>query len=338
MPDRLLERWNRDGVYLKGEFEKKGCEVILKYANNLIDTQIGNIRDMIEGGADILVVTAVDGAALTKVLDEAREQQVAVIAYDRLLMNTDAVDYYVSFDNYQVGVLQAEYIISALDLDNARDTIYMEFVSGDPVDNNARYFYRGAFDTLSPYLDAGTLLVRSGQSAFYETATAQWSTDIARQRLQIILNSYYPENTRLDAVLCANDSTAFGAAKALSSDYLGSNEVLVTGQDADIPNVYNILDGLQSMTVYKHLPEESVVTVDLCMDILSGGKPDESLISKSEWNFDCSYNTTDYNNGNKVVQSYLLSPIAITRDNIEKELFETGYYNRNSAGLIYVTK
>lgn len=338
MPDRLLERWNRDGAYLESEFERAGCEVILRYADNLIDKQIGNLREMIDGGADILVVTAVDGAALTKVMEEARNAGVQVIAYDRLIMDSDAVDYYVSFDNYNVGVLQADYIISALRLDSSQDTKYIEFVTGDPVDNNARFFYAGAMDTLKPYLDSGRLFIRSAQSEFYETATAQWSTDIAQQRLQIILNSYYPPYTRLDAVLCANDSTALGATRALESDYPCSNRVVVTGQDADIPNVYNIFDDKQSMTVYKHLPQESVVTVDLCMDILSGGTPDEGLISESDWDFDCSYNTTDYNNGNKVVPSYLLRPIAITKDNIEKELFDTGYYNRNSAGLIYVTK
>lgn len=338
MPDRLLERWNRDGVYLQDEFEKRGCDVILRYANNLIDNQISNIRDMIEGGADILVITAVDGAALTKVLNEAKDAGVTIIAYDRLIMDTDSVDYYVSFDNYMVGVLQAEYVIEKLALDKSDSTKYIEFVTGDPVDNNARFFYSGAMDTLSPYLDSGKLSVRSGQSEFYETATAQWSTDIAQQRLQIILNSYYPEGTRLDAVLCANDSTALGAARALESDYLSSNHVVLTGQDADVANVYNILEGTQNMTVYKHLPQESVVTVDLCMAILNGLSPNENLITNSNWDFDCTYNTTDYNNGNKVVTAYLLRPIAITEDNIEKELFESGYYSRNSSGLIYVTK
>jgi putative multiple sugar transport system substrate-binding protein len=193
-------------------------------------------------------------------------------------------------------------------------------------------------DTLKPYLDSGQLQVPSSQSGFYETSTAQWSTDIAQQRLQIILNSYYPEGTRLDAVLCANDSTAVGVTRALEADYTGRNTVVVTGQDADISNIYNILEGTQSMTVYKHLKQESVVTVTLGQDILTGNEPAEDLISRAGWDFDCSYNISDYNNGNKVVPSYLLRPIAISAVNIEKELFKTGYYGRNSAGLIYATK
>jgi putative multiple sugar transport system substrate-binding protein len=338
MPDRLLERWNRDGIFLKNEFKKADCEVVLSYANNLIDTQIADIREMIAKGADLLVVTAVDGAALSPVLEEASSMGIKIIAYDRLIMETDAVDYYVSFDNYKVGVLQGSYVISKLGLKTSDKPKTIEFVTGDPVDNNARFFYRGAMDTLKPYIESGKLIVPSSQSGFYETSTAQWSTDIAQQRLQIILNSYYPNGAQLDAVLCANDSTALGAARALAADYTGRNNVVVTGQDGDVANIYNILNGSQSMTVYKQLKQESVVTVALGKDIISGNSPSESLIEQSGWDFECSFNTTDYNNGKKVVPSYLLRPIAITADNIQKELFDTGLYVRNSSGLIYAAK
>ena len=338
MPDRLLERWNNDGAFLRDHFEGAGCEVILSYANNLIDKQISDVRDMISQGADFLVITAVDGAAISKPLEEAKALGIKVIAYDRLIMGTDAVDYYVSFDNYKVGVLQANYIIASLGLKSSTEPKTIEFITGDPVDNNAKYFYQGAMDTLKPFLDSGQLLVPSGQSDFYETATAQWSTDIAQQRLQIILSSYYPKNMRLDAVLCANDSTALGATKAIASDYQGLNNVIITGQDGDIPNIYNIIYGSQSMTVYKHLPQEAIVTLSIGLDILSGNAPSEDLIAKSHWDFDCSYDVETYNNGNKAVPSYLLRPIAISADNIEKELFDSGYYNRDSTGQIYITK
>ena len=152
------------------------------------------------------------------------------------------------------------------------------------------------------------------------------------------MNSYYPENSRLDAVLCANDSTALGAARALESDYSGKNKVVVTGQDADIANIYNIIEGRQSMTVFKALSQESVVTVSLGLSILSGETPGEDLVKSAGWDFDCSYNTTDYDNGSMIVPSYLLRPISITADNLEKELFDTGYYARNSAGLIYAVE
>ena len=338
MPDRFLERWNKDGAFLRDQFSSAGCEVILSYANNLIDRQIADIRDMTERGADLLVITAVDGAAISSALEQAKNEGVSIIAYDRLIMGTDAVDYYVSFDNYKVGVLQAEYIIASLGLKNSKEPVNIEFITGDPVDNNAKFFYRGAMDTLKPYLDSGKLNIPSGQQDFYETATAQWSPDIAQQRLQIILSSYYPKDKQLDAVLCANDSTALGATKAIASDYQGLNNVVITGQDGDIPNIYNIFAGSQSMTVYKHLKQESVVTVSIGLDILSGHTPGAELINRSGWDFDCSFDTETYNNGNKAVPSYLLRPIAISADNIEKQLFDTGYYNRDSSGQIYATK
>ncbi len=337
MPDQLLERWNKDGAYLQSHFLSKGYEVILRFSDNLIDRQINGIREMIDGGADLIVISAVDGAALSSILDEASQANITIIAYDRLLMDTDVVDYYVSFDNYEVGVLQAEYVIDALDLDNVTEPKTIEFVTGDPVDNNARYFYNGAMDTLSPYIDAQKLNVVSGQMGFYETATGQWSTDLAQQRIQIILNSYYV-NKELDAILCANDSTALGATLAISSDYAHKNNVVITGQDADLSNVYNILEGTQSMTVFKTLSQESIVTVDLATAILEGKTPGEELIKESGWDFSCTYSTSDYNNGRKDVTSYLLKPIVVDKANIEKILFDGGYYTRNSAGLIVATK
>ncbi len=338
MPDKLLERWNRDGAYLMDSFERIGCEVYLKFANNLIDVQIDNIREMIENGADLLVIAAVDGSALSGVLEEAKAANVKVMAYDRLIMNSDVVDYYVSFDNYLVGRLQAVYIITTLGLNYAGTPKYIEFISGDPVDNNSRYFYSGAMDTLKPYIDKGALNVLSGQTDFYVTSTAQWSTEIAQQRLQIILTSYYPEGTRLDAVLCANDSTALGATNAIQSDYKTGNHVIITGQDADIDNIYNIINGSQSMTVFKALNQETIVAATLGKAMLTDEEPDESLITKSNWGFECTFNTTDYDNGVKIVPSYLLKPITVTKYNLEEKLFNTGYYRKNSSGMIYSAK
>ena len=337
MPDQLLERWNRDGNYLKTEFEKRGYEVSLSFANNLIDKQIEGIRQMIAEGTDLIVISAVDGAALSNVLEEANNAGVKIISYDRLLMDTDVVDYYVSYDNYMVGKLQAGYIIDKLALDDFSDARTIEFISGDTVDNNARYYYNGAMDTLRPYINSGRLKVVSGQTSFYETATSQWSTSLAQQRLQIILNSYYISN-QLDAILCANDSTALGAANAIDSDYSHSNKVIITGQDADIGNVYNIIDGKQSMTVFKDLTRESLVTVDLATAILEGKTPDESLIDDSNWDFECKYDTSTYNNGKKVVTSYLLIPMVVDSDNLQQELFDKGYYTINSGGLIVTTE
>ena len=333
MPDQQLERWNRDGAFLKSEFERCGYEVVLAYADNLIDRQIGVLRDMIDEGVDLMVVSAIDGGALTDVLEDASDAGISIIAYDRLLMDTDVVDYYVSYDNYMVGVLQAQYVIDALKLDDSDETRNIELVTGDPLDNNARYFYKGEIDTLEPYFQNGKLNIVSGQKDFYVTATGTWSTEIAQQRMQIILNSYYKLN-RLDAVVCANDSTALGAVNAIRTDYSKDNKVVVTGQDADIANVNNILSGDQSMTVYKALQNEAIVTVDLARAVLEGESPDENLIEECNWDFECRYDTTSYNNGSKVVTSYLLIPRTVDINNIEEELIDTGYYTYDSNGKL----
>ncbi len=338
MPDKLLERWNTDGSFLRSKFENLDYEVTLRFADNLIDKQINDLREMIINGADLLVISAVDGAALGHVLEEAHASNVTVISYDRLLMDSEYVDYYVSFDNYMVGQLQAEYIIDKLDLDNTEEVKHLEVVSGDSVDNNARYFYNGAMDMLKPYIESGKLETMSGQTGFYETSTSQWSTDLAEQKVRILINSYYFGDNCLDALLCANDSTALGASKAVTEEYDKENPVLITGQDADVANIYNIFDGIQSMTVYKALDQESVVTAYLAEYILDENTPNEEMIKLADWDFECRYSTSDYNNGKKNVTSFLLTPISIDKENIEAELFDKGHYAYSSTGLIYVVK
>ena len=175
------------------------------------------------------MVAAIDGEALSQVLASAKEAGIPVISYDRLIMNTDAISYYISFDNYTVGKLQGQFVADQLDLANAGDKTYnIEFTAGDPADNNATYFFNGAYDTLKPYLDAGTLVVPSGQTEFDQVATAQWDTSTAMKRFQNILGSYYSDGTQLDVALCSNDSTALGVTQAIESDYAGSNQVIIT--------------------------------------------------------------------------------------------------------------
>ena len=260
MPTQSLERWNRDGSYLEEQFKAAGYDVELTYSDNETDRQVNDIQNLISDGVDLLVVAAIDGEALNTVMDEAKDAGIPVISYDRLI-KSDAVSYYISFDNYTVGTLQGQYVIDTLDLDNAGDKTYnIEFTAGDPADNNAGYFFNGAYDTLKPYLDAGTLNVVSGQTDFDSVATAQWDTQTALERMQNILASYYADGTQLDVALCSNDSTALGVTQAIESDYAGKNDVLITGQDGDEANLANIVDGKQSMTVYKAVANEAVVT------------------------------------------------------------------------------
>ncbi|MGM9593825.1 MAG: substrate-binding domain-containing protein [Candidatus Onthomonas sp.] len=324
MPTQSLERWNRDGSYLDEQFKAAGFETILTYSDNDSGRQVNDIQNMLAENVDLLIVAAIDGEALNTVMNEAAEANVPVISYDRLILN-DAVSYYVSFDNYTVGTLQGKYVEEALDLANAGDKTYnIEFTAGDPADNNAGYFFNGAMDVLKPYIEAGTLVVVSGQTAFDAVATAQWNTDTAMERAQNVLASYYADGTQLDAWLCSNDSTALGVAQALESDYAGSNDIIVTGQDGDIANLKNIVDGKQTMTVYKNVSNEAIVTLELAKAMLSGAAIDGSLCDS--FGVECAYDTESYETsaGNKC-PSFLLVPSVITKDNLQ-ELVDTGLY------------
>ena len=324
MPTKSLERWNRDGSYLKEQFEKAGYNVLLTYSDNDNNQQNNDIANMLAENIDLLIVAAIDGEALAQTLADAKDQNVPVIAYDRMITNSDAVNYYVSFDNYTVGVLQAQYVIDKLDLTNAGDKTYnIEFTAGDPADNNAGFFFNGAYDTLKTYIDAGTLKIPSGKTTFEQVATPAWSTDTAMENFQNTLASYYSDGTVLDIALCSNDSTAMGVAKAITSDYAGSNTPLVTGQDGDIANLQNIVDGVQTMTVYKNVADEAGVTLVLAQALLAGEAIDASLCSKFAVEAAC--NTTDYSNGTTAATSFLLVPYSIDAENLQL-LVDTGNY------------
>ena len=325
MPTKSLERWNRDGDYLKAQFEAAGYAVELKYSDNDTDQQNNDIQAMIADKVDLLIIAAIDGDSLSQTLADAKSAGIPVIAYDRLIMNTDAVSYYVSFDNYTVGVLQGEFVKNALDLDNAAGPFNIEFTAGDPADNNAGYFFNGAYDTLKPYIVEGKLVIPSGKTTFEQVATPSWSTDTALENMQNTLASYYSDGTVLDVALCSNDSTALGVAQAITSDYAGDNTPIVTGQDGDIANLRNIVDGIQTMTVYKNVSDEAGVTLDVAKAILEGKTPDGSLQLSAE----AAYDTSSYDNGTGIIPSFLLVPWTVTKDDLQK-LVDTGLYQWDS--------
>ena len=238
-------------------------------------------------------------------------------------MNTDAVSYYVSFDNYTVGKLQGEFVRDQLNLDSEDGPFNIEFTAGDPADNNAGFFFNGAYDALKQYIDAGKLVIPSGKTTFEQVATPEWKTDTALENMQNTLASYYAKDKQLDVALCSNDSTALGVAKAITDDYAGSNQPIVTGQDGDIQNLRNIVDGIQTMTVYKNVNDEAGATLAVSKAVLEGQTPDASLLSSL--GAEATFDTTSYNNNVKVVPSYLLVPYVITKDNLQK-LVDTGLY------------
>lgn len=312
MPTKDLQRWNQDGANMQAELEAAGYEVDLQYASNDVQTQVSQIENMVNSGCNVLVVAAIEGSSLGEAMDMAKDAGVPVIAYDRLIMNTDAVSYYATFDNYMVGTKQGEYIVDALDLANTSETYTMEITAGDPGDNNAGYFYNGAMDVLNPYIEAGTIVVKSGQVDFADTATAEWKTETAQNRMENILSSYYSDGTNLDICLCSNDSTALGVENALANNYNGDYPI-VTGQDCDKENVKNMIAGKQSMSIFKDTRTLASQVVKMVDQMLSGEEVDVN-------------DTETYDNGNGVVPSYLCEPVFADADNYKELLIDSGYY------------
>ncbi|WP_249308464.1 multiple monosaccharide ABC transporter substrate-binding protein [Jingyaoa shaoxingensis] len=315
MPTQDLQRWNQDGSNMKAELEAKGYEVDLQYAGNDSATQASQIENMIANGDQLLVVASIDGDSLGTVLAQAKEANIPVIAYDRLIMNTDAISYYATFDNYLVGKTQGEYLVDALDLENADGPFNLEIITGDPGDNNVNFFYGGAMDVLQPYIDAGKLVVPSGQIAKEEVATANWATDAAQSRFENILSSNYADGTNLDAVLASNDSTALGVENALAANYTGEYPI-ITGQDCDIANVANIVAGKQAMSVFKDTRALASQVVEMVDAIISG---EEVPVNDTE----------TYDNGTGIIPSYLCEPVAVTIDNYKEMLIDSGYYTED---------
>ena len=315
MPTKDLQRWNQDGENMQKQLEAAGYEVDLQYASNDIPTQVSQIENMISSGAKVLVIASIDGDSLGTVLEQAKEQGVAVIAYDRLIMNSDAVSYYATFDNYMVGTKQGEYIRDQLDLDNAAGPFNIELFTGDPGDNNARFFFGGAMDVLNKYIDEGKLVVKSGQKDFDAVATANWATENAQSRMDAIISANYADGTKLDAVLCSNDSTALGVTNSLEANYTGDWPI-ITGQDCDVANVKNMIAGKQSMSIFKDTRTLAAKTVEMVDAIMKGS---EAPVN----------DTKTYDNGTGIIPSYLCEPVFADVNNYKELLIDSGYYTED---------
>ncbi|MDR1149624.1 MAG: sugar-binding protein [Spirochaetaceae bacterium] len=317
MPTQSLQRWNQDGSNMKAQLEAAGYNVDLHYGgDNDIPTQVAQIENMITGGAKVLVIAAIDGSALTEVLKQAKEKNIPVIAYDRLIMNSDAVSYYASFDNFKVGTLQGSYIESRLNLKTAPGPFNIELVTGAPDDNNVNFFFGGAMSVLKPYIDSGKLKVPSGQTTQAQAATPNWSTEESQRRFENIITSvkYGPRGVKLDAVLCSNDSTANGVTNALvNAGYTRDNFPILTGQDCDKPSVKNMNAGIQAMSVFKDTRTLASKVVEMVNALAKGTKPTVN-------------DTTTYNNGTGIIPSFLCDPIIVEPKDIQTVLIDSGYY------------
>ena len=316
MPTKDLQRWNQDGAYMEEKLKEAGYEVELQYASNDVPTQLNQVETMIDDGCEVIVIAAIEGSSLGQALAKAKEKGIPVIAYDRLLMDSDAVSYYATFDNYKVGTVQGTYVKEKLDLDNAEGPFVMEITAGDPGDNNARYFYQGAIDVLKPYMDAGKIVVKSGQVEFDQVATPTWKTDVAQKRAEDILTANYADGSKLDVWLCSNDSTALGVTNALEDNYAGEGWPIITGQDCDIANTKNMIAGKQAMSVFKDTRTLAARVVTMIKQILGGEEVEVN-------------DTETYNNNVITVPSFLCEPVFADANNYKELLIDSGYYTED---------
>jgi putative multiple sugar transport system substrate-binding protein len=314
MPTKSSERWIHDGDNIKSALEKLGYKVDLQYAENDIPTQVNQIENQITKGAKLLVVASIDGTAITTQLQEAADRKIPVIAYDRLIRNSPNVDYYATFDNFKVGVEQANSLVKGLG--DGAGPFNVELFAGSPDDNNATFFFNGAMSVLKPLMDSGKLVVKSGQTDFARAAILRWDPATAQRRMEDLLTKTYTGGAKVAGVLSPYDGLSIGILSALKSNGYGSAGQpypIVTGQDAEVASVKSIIAGEQYSTVFKDTRILADTTVKMADAVLKGGKPEVN-------------NTTDYENGKKIVPSFLLQPVTVDKSNYQKELVDSGYY------------
>ncbi|WP_069111969.1 multiple monosaccharide ABC transporter substrate-binding protein [Jiangella alba] len=323
MPTQTSERWIADGDSVREQLEELGYQVDLQYAGDDIPTQSQQVDQMITQGADVLIIAAIDGTALSSQLQAAADADIPVIAYDRLIRDSENVDFYVSFDNYRVGVAQAEALLTGLGLrtadgqpGEATGPFNVELFAGSLDDNNAHFFFDGAMDTLQPFIDDGSLVVKSGQTGIEQVAILRWQQETAQRRMEDLLTSSYNDGSRVDGVLSPYDGLSRGIITALQNAGYGavaSPMSVVTGQDAEIASVKLIDDGVQNSTIFKDtrlLAEQAVAAAEA---FLAGDEPEAN-------------DTETYENGVKVVPSYLLPVETVYADDIAPLLVDSGYY------------
>lgn len=327
MPTKVDQRWIQDGANVVKYLKQAGYKTDLEYADNDIPTQGQQIEAMITKGAKVLIIASIDGGALGQQLDDAKAAGVKVISYDRLLTGDENVDYYATFDNFKVGVLQAKSLLTGLGyLDaNGKKTgkkgpWHIELFAGSPDDNNATFFYNGAMSVLKPLIADGTLVVTSGQTKFNQIAIQGWDPATAKKRMDDLLaKSYSSGKTKLDGVLSPYDGLSDGIISALTSGgfkVASPDWPIITGQDAEVASVKQIIAGSQYSTIFKDTRNLAKQAVAMTEALLKGEKPEVN-------------DTKSYDNGKKIVPTYLLPPVVVTKENYKKTLLDSGYYTQS---------
>jgi putative multiple sugar transport system substrate-binding protein len=318
MPTKSSARWIDDGNNMVKVLKEKGYNVDLQYAEDDIPNQLSQIENMITKGSKVLVIAAIDGTTLSDALQQAADKGIKVIAYDRLIRNSKNVDYYATFDNFQVGVLQGGYIEKALGLKEGKGPFNIELFGGSPDDNNAYFFYNGAMSVLEPYIKSGKLKVQSGQMGMDKVSTLRWDGAVAQSRMDNLLSAFYTDK-RVDAVLSPYDGLSIGIISSLKGVGYGSAQQpmpIITGQDAEVPSIKSILAKEQTQTVFKDTRELAKVAANMVDATLSGKTPEVN-------------DTKTYENGVKVVPSYLLKPVSVDASNWKEVLVGSGYYKED---------
>lgn len=314
MPTQSSERWMHDGANMKAQLEELGYTVDLQYAEDDVQAQVSQIENMIAAGADCLVIAAIDSDALVNVEQQAKDAGIPVIAYDRLLMNTDAVSYYATFDNKGVGTKIGEYIVQHADA-TPENPKTIELFMGSPDDNNAHMLYAGLMEQIQPLLDDGSLICKSGQIDFEDNNTLRWDQQTAMKRCEDILTRYYADED-LNICACAYDGLSYGCMSALEgAGYTDANWPMITGQDAELMATKHIISGKQTMSIYKDTRLLASKCVTMVQAVLEGATPEIN-------------DTEQYNNGKIVVPSYLCEPVPVDKDNYEEVIIGGGYYTK----------
>src|SRR5579863_30355 len=316
MPTKSSARWIADGDNMVKTLEAKGYKTDLQYADNDIPTQLSQVENMITKKEKALVIAAIDGTTLSDALQKAADAGIKIISYDRLIVGSPNVDYYATFDNFQVGVEQATTIVQGLGIDKGKTGPFnIELFGGSADDNNAFFFYNGAMSVLQPLIDKGVLVVQSKQMGMDKVATLRWDAATAQSRMENILSAYYAKK-HVDAVLSPYDGLSIGILAALKSVGYGTSGTafpIISGQDCEIPSIKSILAHEQYSSIFKDTRDLAKVSANMVDAVLSGKQPEIN-------------DTKTYNNKVKIVPSYLLKTVPATAENVKAALVDSGYY------------
>ena len=315
MPTQSSQRWIIEGNEMKDQLEAMGYTVDLQYGEDLVDHQVNQIENMLTKEIDVLIVGAIDSGAMTDIVKKVKDSGALVIAYDRLLMNTENVDYYATFDSIRIGELQGGYIVEKLGLEEGKGPFNIELFAGSLDDNNTALYWEGAMNKLSPYIN-GMLVVKSGQTDMNQCATLRWDGAEAQKRMDNILSSAYSDGSHVDAVLAPYDGISIGVLSSLKAIGYGSEDMpypIITGQDAEIPSIKSILAGEQTQTVFVNVKNLASVAVTMADQYLSGKEVEVNMVEY-------------YDNGVKKVSGMAIDATSLDMDNAVEELVGSGYY------------